>query len=205
MGSSSPTPPTTGGSGSSSQAVGDEIAHFKSIPWCANHLSRGNLIITPVFSRKPKPNFDDALFSTTLNTHDTIPAFICFYPGPEDRRAYLPQLQALVSLGNQIAGYGGVAHGGIVATVFDELLSLLAPAARWEGWWRGEEGLVGVVTAYLHTRYVRKVTVPGTYLVTVRLVRKEGRKVFVEGKMEDEKGVTVASAEALFIEAMAKL
>lgn len=184
--------------------VGDEIAHFKSIPWCAKHLSSSSdLIIAPVFSRQPKPHYDDALFSVTLKTRDTIPGFICFYPGPEDRKAYLPRLQAFVSLGNMIAGYGGVSHGGILATIFDEALSLLAPGARWQGW--KQEGIATVVTAYLTTRYLKRVEIPGTYLVTVWLAKKEGRKINVEGRMEDEHGVAVASAEALFVEIKERL
>lgn len=212
------TTPNNMGSSSSQKgqgAIDDEAAYFQAIPWCAKHLTTtssppAELIITPVWSRQPKlpHSFNDALFSATLRTRDTIRAFVCFYPGPEDRRAYLPRLRALVALGDLVAGYGGLSHGGVVATVLDETLSLLAPAARWNSWLTPQEGglgLTGVVTAYLNIKYVRPVTVPGTYLVTVWLVKKEGRKVFVEGKMEDEGGVTVASAEALFIESRGKL
>lgn len=196
----------------------EEVAYFRSIPWCAKHLtpsssssSSSELVVTPVWSRRPKlpHSFDDALFSATLRTRDTIRAFVCFYPGPEDRGAYLPRLRALVGLGDLVAGYAGVSHGGVVATVLDETLSLLAPAARWDAWLlpprEGGRGLVGVVTAYLNIQYLRPVAVPGDYLVTVWLVKKEGRKVFVAGKMEDEGGVAVASAEALFIESREKL
>lgn len=205
-----------------------------------------SLIITPVWSRQqPKPSlslnpedhlhsnenqdeqFDDALFSTTLRTRDTIPAFVCFYPGPaEDRRAYLPRLRALVGLGALVAGYGGLSHGGVVAAVLDETLSLLAPAARWGAWKKSnrggggsgsggsggssgsqgsEQGLASVMTAYLNVRYHRPVRVPAAYLVTARLVRRDGRKVFVAGEMEDGGGAVVASAEALFVEAREKL
>lgn len=198
-----------------------------------------SLIITPVWSRQqPKPpatnpdehdhvhpndeQFDDALFSTTLRTRDTIPAFVCFYPGPdEDRRAYLPRLGALVGLGALVAGYGGLSHGGVVAAVLDETLSLLAPAARWGAWKNRSgggggsgsggssgsqgSGLATVMTAYLNVRYHRPVRVPAAYLVTARLVRRDGRKVFVAGEMEDGGGAVVASAEALFVEAREKL
>lgn len=212
-----------------------------------------SLIITPVWSRQKQPplsplpptctptatspdssanenendeqQFDDALFSTTLRTRDTIPAFVCFYPGPdEDRRAYLPRLRALVGLGALVAGYGGLSHGGVVAAVLDETLSLLAPAARWGAWKKSnrgrgggggsggssgsqgsEQGLASVMTAYLNVRYHRPVRVPAAYLVTARLVRRDGRKVFVAGEMEDGGGAVVASAEALFVEAREKL
>lgn len=204
-GSSTPSPPAA----VTGRGI-DDIAYFQSIPWCAAHLAAataaspdGTLVLVPVFSRAPKPNYDDALLSTTLKTPDTIPAFVCFYPGPEDRAAYLPQVQVLVSLGALVAGFGGMSHGGIIATVFDEALSLLMPGARWVGW--KKPGVVGGVTAYLHTHYLKRVAVPGTYLVTVRLVKKEGRKVFVEGFMEDKHGAKLARAEALFIEMKEKL
>lgn len=107
-----------------------------------------------------------------------------------------------MTLGNRVAGYGGVLHGGIVATLFDEVLSLVAPGSRWKGW---KEGLAPVVTAYLTTTYLKQVRLPGTYLITVWVKKKEGRKIFVEGSMEDEGGVKVAGAEALFIEVREKL
>lgn len=192
----------------------DEIGHFLSIPWCAAHLSAPGLTVAPVFSRSIKPRHEDALFAQTLKTRDTIRAFVCFYPQPRpgptpeaDKGLLLSELKALASLGSLVSGYGGIAHGGIVACLFDDVLGLIHPGSRWR---TGSEepaaaGGASVVTAYLKTTYLRPVTTPGDYLITVWLKKAEGRKVFVEGVMENEKGEKLARAEALFIEARGKL
>lgn len=186
----------------------DEINHFLAIPWCAKLLAAPNLIVAPVFSRAPSSDstpLEDAFFSQTLKTPTTIPALVCFYPRPaagskddEDDTLLLPQLHTLAALEGHVNGYDGLCHGGVVAALFDEILSLLHPGSRWRAYKTGRAR--SVVTASLHTTYLKPVRTPGTYLFTVRVRRVEGRKVFVEGEMEDEVGVKLARAEALFIE-----
>lgn len=180
----------------------DEVNHFRSIPWCAKHLEAPDLVATPVFSRVPGPRFHDALLSQTLRTQDTIVAFACFYPRPRSEREVLPALKAFVTLGNLVSGYPGVSHGGVTMTLLDEALSLLAPGSRWRAY---REGVPGVVTAYLNAKFVREVRLPGTYMISVWLRKAEGRKMFVEGVMEDENGQEVARADALFLQMRQKL
>lgn len=200
--------------------IDDEVAHFQSIPWCARHLaSRPDLVVTPVFSRSPKPGAEDALLSQALKTHETVRAFVCFFPAGDNNSSsssnsdqttktepdtrLLPEVGVLVSLGTLVSGYDGVAHGGVVALLFDEALSLVHPGSRWRR--DASAGPVGVVTAYLNTGYLRPVPTPGEYLIRVTLKKAEGRKVFVEAVMEDERGEKLARADALFIESREKL
>lgn len=181
----------------------DEINHLKAIPWCAKHLAAPNLVIAPVFSREPSTQFEDSFFSQTIKTRDTVPALVCFYPRPNDERNdLLPELKTLAALGSLVNGYTGICHGGVVASIFDEILSLIHPGSRWRAY---KTGVQSVVTAYLNTTYLKPVKTPGTYLFTVRLNRAEGRKIFVEGIMEDEHGQKLARAEAMFIETREKL
>lgn len=179
-----------------------EVAHFHAIPWCAAHLAAPNLTIVPGFSRSLKPGFEDALMSQTLKTHDTIPAFICFFPTPSDEKAILTEVKSFVTLGSLICGYPGISHGGIVATVLDEALSFISPGSRLR--WQNQSA-PPLMTAYLNTRYLRPITVPGTFLVKVWLVKVEGRKTFVEGCIENESGERLAESNALFIELRQKL
>ncbi|KAJ4417535.1 hypothetical protein N0V82_006094 [Gnomoniopsis sp. IMI 355080] len=179
-----------------------EVAHFQAIPWCARYLAAPGLTIVPAFSRSPKPRFEDALLSQTLKTHDTVSAYICFYPRPADELTYLPELKAFVTLGNLVSGYPGTCHGGIVATVLDEALSFISPGARLRF---EKQKAPEVMTAYLNTRYLRPVSVPGTYLVKTWLVKSEGRKIFVEGCIENANGERVAEANALFVEIRQRL
>lgn len=179
----------------------DEINHFKSIPWCAKHLEAPNLVITPGFSRDPQ--FRELLFCETLKTHNTIAAFVCVYPQPESELGFLPELKALVTLGELLCGYPGVCHGGLVATLLDETLTFLGPRHRFAQ--HRAKVAHDLLTAYLHTDYLRPVKVPGTYLITGRLTKREGRKVFMEGAIEDENGQKVAKAEGMFVELREKI
>lgn len=179
-----------------------EVAHFRAMPWCAKHLGAPGLTIVPAFSRSFKPNFEDALLSLTLKTPDTISAFICFYPRPINELENLPELKAFITFGHLVGGYPNISHGGIVATVLDETLSFIMPGARLRF---QNTDAPEVVTAYLNTRYLKPVDVPGTYLVRVWLVKAEGRKTFVAGSIENENGQKVAEADALFVEVRPKL
>lgn len=85
-------------------------------------------------------------------------------------------------------GAPGIAHGGAVATVLDDLFGFLlyltgAPA----------------VTRQLDVRYDSPVLLGTPYELVARMVRTEGRKLFVEAEMRDTSGGSVAFASALFL------
>lgn len=186
----------------------DDIKHFKSIPWCLKHLQppETELIITSAYSRTPKSNTEDALFSGTINTPSTLSHFILFYPRPPDPQVVLPEIKGLITLGSDLDGHPGICHGGIVATIFDEVLGYAAPGSRLtaEGQAAGRD-VPSFVTAYLNTTYLRPVETPGTILVVARTTKVEGRKIWVEAFMEDGRGEELARAEALFVQVKLKL
>ena len=92
------------------------------------------------------------------------------------------------SLGAAYEGPPGCVHGGLVASVLDQVLG--TAAAR-----RGVPGL----TAYLNTTY-RRPTYLGTELVCrARIDRIEGWKIHASGEIVDPEGQVTAEAEALFI------
>lgn len=85
-------------------------------------------------------------------------------------------------------GAPGIAHGGAVATVLDDLFGFLlyltgAPA----------------VTRQLDVRYDSPVLLGATYELVARMVRAEDRKLFLEAEMRDPSGGSVAFASALFL------
>ncbi|MCJ1479578.1 hypothetical protein MMC13_008264 [Lambiella insularis] len=108
-------------------------------------------------------------------------------------------------LGEDLCGYPGVVHGGLLATILDEGLARCCFPALQHG--------VGV-TASLKIEYRRPVAAGG-YVVLRAWTRKvEGRKAWVEGRLEElgeeGEGEVLAEAEALFVEprqakAMARL
>ena len=99
-------------------------------------------------------------------------------------------LQKVVSLANSdsLCFYSGKVHGGLLATILDEAFAEICSPA---------------VTARLNVTY-RNPTPPGSLiLVEVWLAKAEGRKRWVEGRInsfEHDKGpgTTLVEADALF-------
>lgn len=186
----------------------DDIEHFKSMPWCATHLTAPNLIVRRPWNRKPGPGMGDTLYAVTFNTPYTVPSILMFYPDPDvdvnpaaDRKV-IPELKAFFTLGPMIAGFPGVCHGGVVMTIFDEVLSYLIKLNRGRGAIKGDSWMM---TAYLNTTFLKPVQVPNTYLVTASIDKVEGRKAFGSLWLEGEDGVKLAKAEGLFVMVREKL
>lgn len=190
-----------------SAKIDPEVAHFLSIPWCAALLTASpSLVVTPCITRTPKPGHEEALMARTLRTAATIPAFAVFYEAPADPRALLTEVGALLTLGPMLNGWRGVCHGGIVVTVLDEVLGQIPALNRV----RGALPDWTTMTAYLNTKFEAPVRTDErdggkTVLVRARLARHEGRKMWIEGAMEDEKGRVLARGEALFVQIREKL
>jgi acyl-coenzyme A thioesterase PaaI-like protein len=93
-----------------------------------------------------------------------------------------------VSFGRRFTGSPGIAHGGAVAMACDDLLgyaifSVPEPA----------------VTRSLQVQYDAPVLLGPTYRMAARLVRREGRKLFLTATGTAPDGSSVFSAEALFL------
>jgi len=174
-----------------------EVEHIKSIPWCAAHLTAADLVVEPATTRTRRPNTTmDIFISATVNTPDTIKAWVTAHR-PSTRA---DELRAFVTLGTQLDGYAGVCHGGVVAVIFDETLGMLSMANAPRGLAHG-----GYMTAYLNTTFKGPVRTPGTYMLVVEVARRQGRKLFMTARWEDERGAELARAEALFVAMTSKI
>jgi acyl-coenzyme A thioesterase PaaI-like protein len=173
-----------------------DLIHFQEIPWCAELLSSPNIVITPTESREYKASTEDALFAETFKTDDTISACISFYPRYSPGARRIEEVHTLLTLGYRLNGYPGRAHGGVLATVIDEVMGILLGINK-------RLGLIATrgdtVTAYLNVSYVKPVQTPGTVLVSARFKEVMGRKHFLEATIKDGGGAVLARAEALFI------
>lgn len=106
-------------------------------------------------------------------------------------------LVAMMYLGDEICGYPGLIHGGILATLLDEGLARASFAAL-------PNGLA--MTASLSIQY-RKPSPANSYVVLRAETEKvEGRKAWIKGRIEtlpkegEGEPVVLVEAEALFIE-----
>jgi acyl-coenzyme A thioesterase PaaI-like protein len=119
----------------------------------------------------------------------------------------------LLHIGPGVNGQIGIAFGGFLATVLDEVCATLIDVCDLDG---GR----GMYTVYLGVGFKRAVLVPeieqgkegkegegrGTViLATARLKRVEGRKVFIEGEIRDMDGEVCTTAEAVFVKKGAAL
>ncbi|KAH9904891.1 thioesterase superfamily protein [Xylariomycetidae sp. FL2044] len=175
-------------------------AHFAAIPWCAQHLRGPRVRAATPLDRTPKPANEDTLFAGTLKyTPGTITAILQIYDEPEEPGARVDAVKCLATLGSGMNGHPNVLHGGIVATLLDEVIGLLIPINRGRGT-IGRGSSSAYMTAFLNTTYVRPVPTPSTVLVRANFVKVEGRKLFAEGTIEDEHGVVLARGTALYVE-----
>ncbi|EQB49692.1 major facilitator superfamily transporter [Colletotrichum gloeosporioides Cg-14] len=180
-----------------------DAKHFLSIPWAAAHIDAPGTVRETASSRFPKQDTEDELFSTTLHTDKTIAAFLTLYKRPS--AAYgenmIREVKALLTLRHGVNGYPNVSHGGIVATILDEVIGLVFPVNK-------INGLIpdgAYMTAYLNTQYVRPVQTPQTILVVATVKKVEGRKYWIEGVIEDKDGQVLAKAESLYVKVKEKL
>lgn len=93
-----------------------------------------------------------------------------------------------VTFGRWSMGGGMAVHGGVVSLVFDEVLGMLAAA----------HARAITRTAFLHTDYRALTPVDVELEVEARVVRVEGRKIVVEGRIRHGDAVC-AEGEALFL------
>ncbi|MCW2667668.1 MAG: thioesterase [Frankiales bacterium] len=90
--------------------------------------------------------------------------------------------------GPEKSGAPGIAHGGAVATVADDVLGYLLHVARVPG-----------VTRRLEVDYLKPVLVGVTYTVRAQLDRRDGRKLFVSCAGTGPDGVEAFRATGLFL------
>ena len=86
------------------------------------------------------------------------------------------------------SGAPGIAHGGAVATVFDDVLGYLLHVARVPG-----------VTRHLEVEYLRPVLVGPRYALRGRLEGRDGRKLWVSCSCTGPDGVEAFRAKGLFV------
>lgn len=203
-------------------SLAEALSHFRSIPWCKSHLDEtANLVVHVSPNRVLQAAGQNQLVASTLSARDAIAAWILFYPRPQNLDPKLPfwttdpaidVFRSLVTVGEQLIGFPGSCHGGIIPLFLDEVtgfhVALAAYIREYGRVWkpgRGEDLNKDFRTAYLNTTYLRPVLVPGTFMVSSRILRSEGRKHWVAGQIEDGQGQVLAKAEVLYISIREKL
>ena len=181
------------------QTEDEDFQILNAIPWCSRLLSDSNFIRFPFTSRQHKPSTnEDAFFAETLKTKDTIRAAVSLYRRPSQGTVRTSEIRWLLTLGRKLDGYPNLCHGGITATLLDEIMGTLLVL---------NEKLENVavrsqfVTAYLNIQYAKPVpTSDAAVMVTTRIKKTKGRKHFFEATLEDGEGNVLARAEGLHVQ-----
>lgn len=92
----------------------------------------------------------------------------------------------------RFTGGPGVAHGGAIAAVLDDVLGTIPIANAFPS-----------VTGRLTVTYRRPVVIGHEVTIRARLVNRRGRKAVVQGEISDSLGRVLAEAEATMIEVVA--
>lgn len=182
----------------------DDLTFFQSIPWCASLINDPGFVAIPTISRVSKENTEDALFGDILKTEKTISACLSLYKKPAASTAPIEEITTLLSLQSGLNGYARICHGGIIATILDEVMGILlsvnkdreVEVARATG--RPVEQMAEV-TAELTVKYLKPVATPQSVRVKVWISRVEGRKFWMQGTIEDKSGTVLARGEAIFV------
>ncbi len=85
-------------------------------------------------------------------------------------------------------GYKGILHGGILATILDEVMIKAALAEN-----------VLCVTASMEVRFKAPADIRSFYTFESRIVSRRGRIIATEGKAVDQSGTTVAEATGKYM------
>lgn len=89
------------------------------------------------------------------------------------------------------AGVDGVLHGGIQSTVLDEVMGVAAQFALPQG-----AGREPCVTAELSVRFLRPVPMDGEVVARARVVRVDGRDLYVHAEIVGDDGAELATARS---------
>lgn len=102
-------------------------------------------------------------------------------------------LHCLTTVPDRFEGPPGYLHGGIIATLLDEVLSKSVRA-------HGKTAM----TRHLEIDYLRPVPSGAPLRMVGRLVRSEGRKHWTEAKIVSARGHILAEGKGLFVEVRAR-
>ncbi|KAK3938953.1 HotDog domain-containing protein [Diplogelasinospora grovesii] len=204
---------------------------FKSIPWCADLLSRPDVVpFIPTCRLEGedavRARTQDLLFRRSLNNAESVPHCIGFYRDPASATMstqsttlasplgtptlYVNSASLLFDLRPGVNGFNGTAHGGLIASLIDEAMGSLILINHIVQGQHEKEGRslppgtldlnnLRVFTASMNVRFQKPVPTPRIVLVTATFVKTEGRKIFLDVRVEDENGIENARCDGLWL------
>lgn len=159
------------------------LSYFRSTSWSAAWLNHPDLRIDTSASNP---------FRETTKHNDAWKDRNFLYRDSHDPTGVKSEGYIVMQIGAGVSGKDGVAHGGFLATLMDEVTGGLIVLLDLD---RG----LGIRTASLNTTYHKLLLAQGFIMARAEVVKVERRKVFVKGEIRDAAGNVCTTSEALFI------
>ena len=125
----------------------------------------------------------DNAFHGTLKGESMIENYEVYHNKEKD------EVMCIITFGKSLNGHPGIVHGGITSLAFDNTFGWLFIALKTDP----------AFTANLNINYRRKVPANSHCVIRARVTKREGRKLFMSGTMEDAQGNILADGTSLFI------
>ncbi|KAJ9664550.1 hypothetical protein H2198_000201 [Neophaeococcomyces mojaviensis] len=165
------------------------------LPWCKELLTSPTVEITNIPTQDSRISGDkrisNSMFSRTLYTSTAIRAQINFKRPTQELDAITPyEYCYLLSIGSDLDGMTGRAHGGFNAMILDQITGEVSSNVT---------GSFAPATATMTVDYKAPIDTPGIILVRGWVVEMSGRKTWAKAVLEDGDRRVLASGKALFI------
>lgn len=161
--------------------------------WCQELLKSPNVIHVNTGSRRPSPPadkiFTNTLFCDTLNSETTVRAWQILQAKRLEPPNVSPETILLLSLGTGLDGYKEILQGGMFGPIFDQAASICAVLL----------GVPTFTTVEMTMRWKKRVPLPSVILCRTVVTRREGRKFWIRGTVEDESRTPCCEADIVFL------
>ncbi|SCO91560.1 uncharacterized protein FRV6_15688 [Fusarium oxysporum] len=185
-----------------------ELDHFFDIPWCRDQFFHPDAVAVPRLDDKQDGRGSTGkLFSETLNSPSTIYHRIKWLP--------IETCSVFYALGDGVCGFGDICHGGVQATLLDDVMGVLGilnarlqhgmittkvPGKCLPEKISGMLDLVAnmIATQGIKVQYLRPLRVPKVIQVTSSMgeISDDGTSFLVHAVIKDEDGKEYAKAKA---------
>ncbi|GKT40646.1 versatile peroxidase VPL1 [Colletotrichum spaethianum] len=183
---------------SSAGRLPQTASELEALPWCRALLTRPRITTFTPQSRDPEnTNPHDRFFGKTLNHSEGIPACISFYP-ESSGKAVITELSTLFALSQGTDGYPGIAHGGMIAVLIDEVLGVLIQINMDTD--RDDPVFkMNTVTSSMDIKYLKPITTPGVVLGVGQIKEIRGKRLHLRAIIKDSSGVNLATCDSVWI------
>ena len=173
--------------------MSEEILSDFSAKWCQDLLNSSDVINTTTLTRRPPPPADqvvtNSLFSKTFRSDTTVRAWQTLQAKHITSPNVSPEFFLLLSLGEDLNGYKGILHGGMLGMIADQATSMCAILT----------GGPKFVTAETQLHYNKSVPLPSVILCRTVATSRKDRKLWTKSVFENGKGTIYGQADVLFL------